>query len=253
MKVQSSRFKVQGSRFGFWLLSFSFFLLLTAYCLLFTGIALAAQQDLMDNIRQAIEKELGNTVSGEIEIDRMRIARESGNLENLKNYRVVSVAMNSYSGRNRAVFLVHLSDRFNVKRTILVEASYSALVEVFITARPIARGKTLTESDFYAVKQRSSRLPVGALLSSKDIAGKSLKTNIGQGVIIRANHLIDEQMVRRGQRVNVVIEGDNIVITTQGVLRSNAAIGDAANVITDNTRKEISGILVSEDTVRVQI
>jgi flagella basal body P-ring formation protein FlgA len=215
--------------------------------------ALAGQQNLIDNIRKAIAKELSNTVSGEVEIDRMRIIRGSGNPENLKDYRVVSVVMNGYSGRNRAVFLVHLLDKLNRKRTISVEASYEVVVDVFVTARPIRRGETLTEDDFYAVKQRASRLPVGALLSSKDIAGKSLKVNIGQGVIIRANHITDEQIVRRGQRVNVVVERGNIVITTQGVLISNTAIGDTANVLTDNTRKEISGILVSGDTVRVQL
>ncbi len=232
-------------------------LLFFCYSLLFFWLlaasAMAGQQGLMDNIRKAIAKELGNTVSGEVEIDRVRVIRGSGNLQNIEDHRVISVVMNGYSGRNRAVFLVQLLDRLNRKRTISVEASYDVLVDVFVTARPIARGETLRDNDFYAVRQRSSRLPVGALLRSQDIIGKSLKTNIGQGVVLRANHVTEEQIVRRGQRVNVVIEGDNIVITTRGVLRRNTAIGDAANVLTDNSKKEISGVLVSEDTVRVQL
>lgn len=234
---------------------------LLSFWLLATS-AIAGQQGLMNNIRQAIVKELGNTVSGEVEIDRMRIIRGSGNLQNIEDYQVVSVVMNGYSGRNRAVFLVHLTNRLlnrNLspksairERTISVEVSYDLLVDAFVTARPITRGETLRDNDFYAVRQRSSRLPVGALLRSQDIIGKSLKTNIGQGVVLRANHLTDEQIVRRGQRVNVVLEGSSIVITTQGVLRGNTAIGNVANVLTDNSRKEISGILVSEDTVRVK-
>jgi flagella basal body P-ring formation protein FlgA len=234
---------------GYWLLAT---FLATGYWLLATS-AIAGQQDLMGNIKQAIVKELKNAISEDIEITGLRVLEGMDALESLEGYKINTVAMNGYAGRNKVNFMVDLRDKRMGRKNIVIEASYDALVDVFISARPLTKGTVLTSDDFYAVKQKSSKLPAGAVLGRGDVEKKILKTNIGQGVIIRADHLTNQLNIKRGQKVDVVVEGDNVVISTQGVLRNDTVVGGVAKVLCDVSKKEVSGVLISPNTVRVKI
>ncbi|MBI5212804.1 MAG: flagellar basal body P-ring formation protein FlgA, partial [Nitrospirae bacterium] len=168
------------------------------------------------------------------------------------DYTVKDAVMNGYNGKNKIVYLVALEDKKAV-RSVVVEASYDMIVDVFVAARPLSGGTVLSGDDFYAVKQKSSRLPAGAVSNKKDIEGKMLRSNVGQGVILRNDYVTERMNVKRGQKVNVVVEGNNVHIATQGVLRNDAVIGGAAKVFCDVSKKEVNGILVAPNTVRVKI
>ncbi|BCB96430.1 hypothetical protein JZK55_13520 [Dissulfurispira thermophila] len=207
----------------------------------------------MGNIKQAIVKELRNTISEDIEITGLRVLEGKDALENLEGYKISAVVMNGYVGRNNVNFIVGLIDKRLNRKNIAVDVSYDVLNEVFITFRSLSKGTILSADDFYAIKQKASKIPANAVLNRNDIQGKILKANIGQGVIIRADHLTDNVSIKRGQKVEVVVEGNSVVISTHGVLRSDAIIGGAARVLCDISKKEVSGILISPNTVRVKI
>jgi flagella basal body P-ring formation protein FlgA len=251
MSVERRALSVERLATGHWPLV-ALVLLATGYWLLATS-AIAGQQDLMENIKRAIVKELRNTISDDIEIAGLRVVEGMDALENLEGYKVNTVAMNGYAGRNKVNFMVDLRDKKMGRKNIIVEASYDVLVDVFITSRPLTKGTVLTSDNFYAVKQKSSKIPAGAVMSKDDMEGKVTKTNIGQGVVLRADYLTTQLNIKRGQRVDVVIEGDNVVITTQGVLRSDTVVGGVARVLCDVYKKEVSGVLTSQNTVRVKI
>jgi flagella basal body P-ring formation protein FlgA len=227
-------------------------LLLTSYFLLPASVA-AGQGNLMDNIKHAIVKELRNTISEDIEVTELRVVNGTDDRDALKGYTVNMVLMNGYAGRNKVNFMVDLRDKRMGRKNIIVEASYDVLVDVFISSRPLTKGTVLTTDDFYAVKQKSSKLPVGAVLGRNDVEKKILKTNIGQGIIIRADHLTNQLSIKRGQKVDVVVEGGNVVISTHGVLRNDTVVGGMATVLCDVSKKEVSGVLISPNTVRVKI
>jgi flagella basal body P-ring formation protein FlgA len=214
---------------------------------------MAAQQDLMGNIKQAIVKELRNAISEDVEITGLRVLEGMDALENLEGYKINTVAMNGYAGRNKVNFMVDLRDKRMGRKNIIVEASYDVLVDVFISSRPLTKGTVLTADDFYAVKQKSSKLPVAAVLGRNDVEKKILKNNIGQGVIIRADHLTNQLSIKRGQKVDVLVEGANVVISTHGILKNDTVVGGAARVLCDVSKKEVSGVLISPNTVRVKI
>lgn len=227
---------------------------LGAYCLVITGISESAgKENLISDINRMILKELKNSVSEDVEITGLRVLEGRDVLESLEGYKINTVAMTGYAGRNKVNFMVDLRDKRMNRKNIIVEASYDVLVDVFITSRPLTKGTVLTADDFYAVKQKSSKLPATAVLDRNDIEKKILKSNIGQGVIIRADHLTNELSIKRGQKVNVVVEGSNVVISTQGVLRNDTVVGGMAKVLCDVSKKEVIGVLISPNTVRVKI
>lgn len=65
--------------------------------------------------------------------------------------------------------------------------------------------------------------------------------------------MIDQLSIKRGRKVNVVIKGNNVTVTTRGVLRNNAVVGGSAKVLCETTKSEIIGILISPDIVEVKI
>ncbi len=231
-----------------------YLLVVSAYCLLLIGISEAAEKEnLMSDINRMILKELKNSVSEDVEITGLRVLEGMDALENLEGYKINTVVMNGYAGRNKMNFMVGLRDKGMSRKNIIVEASYDVLVDVFISSRPLTKGTVLTADDFYTVKQKSSKLPVGAVLGRNEVEKKILKNNIGQGVIIRADHLTNQISIKRGQRVDVVVEGDNVAISTHGVLRNDTVVGGTAKVLCDVSKKEVIGVLVSPNTVRVKI
>lgn len=249
MNVKRRALSVKRMATGYWLLAA---ILAICYWLLATS-AVAGQQDLMGNIKQAIVKELRNVISEDVEVTGLRVLEGMDALENLEGYRINTVAMNGYAGRNKVNFMVGLIDKRMSRKNIIVEASYDVLVDVFISSRPLTKGTVITADDFYAVKQKSSKLPVAAVLGRNDIEKKILKNNIGQGVIIRADHLTNQLSIKRGQKVDVVVEGDNVVISTHGVLRNDTVVGGVAKVLCDVSKKEVIGVLISPNAVRVKI
>jgi flagella basal body P-ring formation protein FlgA len=204
------------------------------------------------NIKNAVLSELKRLFSPDSEITAMRIMNETEILD-AKNYKVSSAIINGYTGKNRANFIVTLSDNAKNEKRLLVDISYDATVEAFVTAKPIKKGEYLSESDFYVIRHKISRLPVAAVINRSEIEGKFTKAPIGQGVIVRADFLTSSLSVKKGQRVNVLIAANNLTLSTSGVLRTDAVMGNSVKVMCDISKKEISGILVSADTVKVEI
>jgi len=229
-----------------------FFLFTVHGSLITVSTAAAAENEpLMDQIRQAASKDLMNSISENIEIKGLRIVRGAELINSNFSYKIDTLIMDGYSGRNKVNYIVKLSDK-NTKN-LVVEVSFDMLTDVFITARAMNKGTVLTTEDFFTAKHKGSKLSAGTIMEKKDFDGKILKTGIGQGVVLRADHVTSELTVKRGQKVEVKIEGGNLVIATKGVLKSDTVIGGIARVMCDVSRKEVNGILVNTNTVKVKI
>lgn len=81
----------------------------------------------------------------------------------------------------------------------------------------------------------------------------TLKASIAQGVILRSDHLTAQHIVKKGQKVDVNVDGNNVSISTHGVLKGDATVGGTVKVQCDATKKEVSGILIDSNTVQVKI
>ena len=234
------------------LLTGVFCLVLTAYCLLPT-IAQADTEHLMGTIKKAVLSELVRSVSPNAELGGVKIVMGLDALDDNAAYTVSSIAQDGYNGRNKILYRVVLRDDGKIVHVILVEAAYDVLTDVLVTAKPLSSGSIITPSDVYTVKQKASRLPLEAVTDMTGIEGKMLRSNIAQGVILRSDYFKSSSGIKKGREVTVFVEGENVLISTKGVLRNDAVIGGVARVACTAQKRDISGILVSEDTVKVKI
>ena len=221
--------------------------------LLLSSAAIAGNSAL-DMIQNAVRADLIKTVSEKTELEELKIIKGAEYLgPNSDNLVIQNLYMDGYSGRNRVIYAVYLKDRNARTLGVVVEASYDILQDVYVTARPIAKGEIIGVGDYYAVRQKLSRLPQGAITSRKEIDGKALKTSVTDGIILRSSHLLSALTVKKGKRIDLIVEGSSVFISAKGTLRSDANVGDSANVICDLTKKEVTGILVSPTLMRVKI
>lgn len=231
------------------------YLLMPAVCLLvFAAVSEPADSNkVMDDIKLAVLRDLAASVSPEVELIGLRVIRGMDIASGNHDYVVLGAATNGYSGRNKVNYMIALRDKSGSKQQVLVEASYDVLVDVFVYSRALAKGNVVGADSFYSVKQKVSGLPLGAVLKREEIEGKILKMNISQGIVIRSEQLSSFVSIKKGQKVDVVVEGSNVILTTKGVLRKDVPVGGVATVFCDIYKKEVSGILLDANTVKVKI
>ncbi len=213
----------------------------------------ADSNQVMDTLKKAVLAELERSVSENAELNGIRIINGLDALEEGKPYTVGSIEMDGYNGRNKIVYVAALYDDKKIAHKVRLEAAYDVLVDVFVAAKPLSSGTIITDDDILAVKQKNSRLSPGTITDISEIKGKELKSNIAQGVILRSDNFNNSSNIKRGKEVIVLVEGANVLVSTRGVLSKDAAIGGPARVICSSPKKEISGTLISADTVKVKI
>jgi len=78
-----------------------------------------------------------------------------------------------------------------------------------------------------------------------------MNRTIGPGLPVLSKHLAGSKLVKRGRRVTLVAERGGVRIATGGETRENAYVDDAVKVLNLASKKTVTGILVDENTVRV--
>ncbi len=209
--------------------------------------------DLLETIKYMILTDLGKRSQSDVEITSLKVIKGLELLNNSEGKRLKGISMDRYMGKNRAYYAALIEDSKDGLSHLLIDVAFDSSTEVYVTARSLTKGTTVSSGDFYAVKYKNSKIPVGAITDKQQIDGKILTVPLAQGVLIRDGHLTDTLIVKRGQKVNITIEVDGITLSAQGVLRGDAPLGGHAKVYCEATKKEIQGLLISQNMVKVNI
>ncbi|MDX9714394.1 MAG: flagellar basal body P-ring formation chaperone FlgA [Dissulfurispiraceae bacterium] len=213
----------------------------------------SADRDMNPALRKMLAAEISKTIGDTPEIISIRIMRgyDFINLPAVVEFKSMSPLV--YSGKNRFTTSISLTAKGIPAAETMIEVVYDVLVDVYVASRYIQRGTAITEDDFYAVKQMRSRLSRSVVQDKSEITGKIAKVSVNEGSVILSDHMASSLTFKRGHKVSVIVEGDNIALVSSGVLKSNAVIGGAVTVQCAPSKKEVSGILISPTTVRIKI
>jgi flagella basal body P-ring formation protein FlgA len=147
----------------------------------------------------------------------------------------------------RTVFTMEYGDGVTVKAT----ADVVAFEEVVASARPLSRERPLTEGDVCLVRMEMESIPAGAVTDLRAVVGKTLTRSIGANLPIVGRFLAGSPLVKRGGKVTLLIETGRIRITTTGEIRDNAYVHASVRAVNLASRNTVTGILIDENTVRV--
>lgn len=224
-------------------------------CLLFVFVTVvSADTDrLMQDIRQKALVELQQVYGQDLEVRHIRVLKGLDVIADRGPLRLQSIILGSETGKNTVQFAVVVIDRQQLRHTLQLEASYDALVDVFVSAKSLQKGTRLSKSDFYMTKGKASRFSTNTITKLEDIEGKILRVNIGPNVVLRHDHITEHVTVKRGSKVEIEVQGQFVTVSSKGILRADATVGSLATVFCETYKKELTGIMTEAGKVIVRI
>ena len=137
--------------------------------------------------------------------------------------------------------------------SLYVAARIDVFAPVLVTRQPLTRGATVQESDLEMVEHNLSSLPYGYYTDSQSITGQLAKRTITAATVITPHMLLAPKLVKRGQRVTLIIESGPLKIRSTGKAMSDGKSGDLVQVRSDGSRRMVDGIVISPGVIKVAL
>jgi len=136
---------------------------------------------------------------------------------------------------------------------IIVKADIRALDAVVKSIRPLKKGYVLQDSDVYLSEMDINRMPKSAVKNPESIIGKPLKRSILADMVIVQDMIEKTGTVKKGNRVVLLYSAPGFNITAAGEIREKGYIGTQVKAINLSSRKEVRGVLIDENTVKIEL
>lgn len=121
---------------------------------------------------------------------------------------------------------------------------------VLVAARPVARGQAIAPEDVQTQVRDVTQYRGGVLASPEQVVGKTAANPIKTGDILRPELLRAPLLVKQGQPVRLIAQGNGFKVSSEGVAMANASDGQIVAVKT-RSGQIIKGIARKEGVVEV--
>ncbi len=138
-------------------------------------------------------------------------------------------------------------------KIVIVKADVKALDGVVKSKRPFRKGHVITGNDIYIAKMDIRKMPNNSIRNAETVSGKSLRRSIAANIPIVEDMIEKSRVVKRGKSVVLLIRHRGLNITAAGKTREKGYVGMPVKAINLSSRKEITGVLVDENTVRLEL
>ncbi|HSR10403.1 MAG TPA: flagellar basal body P-ring formation chaperone FlgA [Thermodesulfobacteriota bacterium] len=153
-------------------------------------------------------------------------------------------------GGNLSVLLTAVQEGKKV-RDFRVAARVEVYADVVAARNYLPRHHLVEEKDLHMVKKNVTLQPQDFITDVKDAAGKRTTLAVNHQETLRKSMLETPPIVKKGDRVNLIIEKNNFQITAAGEVREEGREGDRVRVMNTSSRKEVSGKVLDAKTVQV--
>jgi flagella basal body P-ring formation protein FlgA len=149
----------------------------------------------------------------------------------------------------KAVFFLYFENR----RQVIAKAYVRALDWVVISKRPFRKGHVVHSDDVYVSKMDIRKMPSSAISDPEIIIGKSLKRSVIANIPIVEGMIEQSQVVKRGKKIILMIESGGFNITATGRIKEKGYVGMPVRAMNLSSKKEVRGVLIDENTVKVEM
>ncbi|MDA8239478.1 MAG: flagellar basal body P-ring formation chaperone FlgA [Nitrospiraceae bacterium] len=148
----------------------------------------------------------------------------------------------------RALFVLEYKNGSRIVAT----AQVKAFDRIVASGNSFRKGHYLREGDLYMTAVEVGRIPKGAVREIGKASGKVLTRSIIANMPVVENMVAEKPEVKKGQRVMIVAESKGFSITTFGEMKENGYVGRYAKAFNQTSKKTVTGLLVDENTIRVE-
>jgi flagella basal body P-ring formation protein FlgA len=110
-----------------------------------------------------------------------------------------------------------------------------------VSARPLRHRDPLAADDLQVTEGELTTLPDDLIRTPDEAVGKILRVSVAAGQPLRAGWLAAPTVIRNGQPVTVIQEGEGFRIETEGYAMNSAAVGEGVRVRLPN-RQVVEGV-----------
>jgi len=134
---------------------------------------------------------------------------------------------------------------------VYVPVKLTAKRQVLVTSRPLSRGATLSAADV-RLEEKDVTVARGAYLTDiAQLSGKILKRTVPEGRLVTVDLLNEENIVKRGQRVTLMVEQSGFMVQMAGTALSDGTMNERIRVENNASRRTVEGIVRSPQLVEV--
>jgi len=137
--------------------------------------------------------------------------------------------------------------------SIYIAAHIDIFGPVLVARQPLARGATIQATDLEPIEYNLSNLPYGYYTDSQLIAGQLAKRTITAATVITPQMLQAPKLVKRGQRVTLIVETGLLKIRSSGKAMSDGKSGDLVRVKSDGSLRVVDGIVISPGVIKMTL
>lgn len=149
----------------------------------------------------------------------------------------------------RAVFAFIFSN----DERIMVSADVKAYGQVIMTKRSLQKRHVVAEEDIYLSRMDIGKLPANSVGSPGELLGKSLKRSVKANIALKEDMVEMSQLVERGKSVVILLSHEGMIIRTVGKTKEKGYVGMPVKAINISSKKIVSGVLIDENTVKVEL
>ena len=155
-----------------------------------------------------------------------------------------------YQGGSLAVSLAPLVEGQKAQE-VRLHARVEIYADVVVARHSLPRHQIVTEKDVYLANKNITLHPSDVLTNLEEVLGKRMTLSLNGQEILRKSMVDIPPLVKKGDRVVLLVEKDHFRITTLGEVKEEGREGDQIRVINISSKKEIYGRVVDGHTVRV--
>jgi len=137
--------------------------------------------------------------------------------------------------------------------TLYVPATVNSYSEVMALARPLGRGTIIKRGDLQPVRENLARLPYGYFTDPKNVVGMELRRPMGLGAILTPSALAEPQLVKRGDDVTLIAEGNGVQVTIKAQAMDDGAKGDQIRVKNLSSERIVDAQVAGHDFVKIDL
>lgn len=152
----------------------------------------------------------------------------------------------------RTAFSVSINANRKPVQTAWVNADIEVWVDAVLAVHTIKDRQVISEGDIYIGRRDLAELPSGYTDNIASVAGKLSRRFVGTNRPITQDMLEDPPLFKRGEKIFIVAESETLKIIATGTAESDGYKGRSVKVMNVQSRKEVSGEVIDNTTVRVR-
>ncbi len=140
-----------------------------------------------------------------------------------------------------------------IVRSVPISMRVRVEAPTLVTTRRVERGEAIAPDAVRSIDGEIAPPWSDALVDPAQVAGRVARRTLAAGEILRPDLLETAPLVRRGQKVLLVLESPSVRILASGTARGDGRLGDEIAVLRDGMKRAIRGRVIGDGRLAITV